>query len=148
VITPLQIALFDENGVRPFHRSSLGAGTALHAVGEPLDYARRPFTPAAVHPVVAFRLDDLCRVLQLPWPTRIKLDVDGFENRVLAGATEVLSRAVRDVYVELVEAEPGDPHCEQMTTFLAGLGYAKARVVEHGPPGAYPRVLDAVFTRS
>ena len=51
-VTPLHVALFDETGVRPLHRSMLGAGSALHAVGEAIDYARQPFTAAAVEPVL------------------------------------------------------------------------------------------------
>ena len=144
-ITPLQVALLDETGVRPMHRSSLGAGTALHAVGEALDYVRQPFTAAAVERVVAFRLDDLVRVLGLPLPTRLKLDVDGFEHKVLAGAAGVLAAARCEVYTELVEALPDDPHPREVERFLAGLGYSRVRVVEHRPPGVYPRIVDALF---
>ena len=61
-------------------------GTALHAVGEALDYRRQPFTPVAVESILAFRLDDLVPLLGLPLPTRLKLDVDGFEHKVLDGA--------------------------------------------------------------
>lgn len=146
VITPLHVALFDETGIRPLHRSSLGAGSALHAVGEALDYARRPFTPAAIEQVLAFRLDDLVRGFGLPPPTRIKLDVDGFEDKVLAGGTDVLSSTRCDVYTELVEAGLGDSHPGEVMTFLRGLGYDLIQLVEHGPPGTYPRIVDALFT--
>jgi FkbM family methyltransferase len=145
VITPLQIALFDETGIRPLHRSTLGAGSALHAVGEALDYARRPFTPAAVEHVLTFRLDDLVRAIALPVPTRVKLDVDGAERKVLAGAIDVLSSARCDVYTELVEVKPEDPHPTEVISFLCGLGYELAEMVEHCPPNTYPRIVDALF---
>ena len=144
-ITPLQVALFDETGIRPFHRSSLGAGSALHAVGEPIDYARRPFAPAAVEPVLAFRLDDLARTFALPSPTRLKLDVDGAELKVLAGARGVLTATHCDVFTELVEARPHDPHPAEIVSFLRGLDYEQVEIVEHGSAGTYPRVLDALF---
>lgn len=146
-ITPLQVALFDETGIRPFHRSSLGAGTALHAVGEALDYARRPFAPVAVEQVAAFRLDDLVRVLKLPLPTRLKLDVDGFENRVLAGAAEVLGSSKCDLYMELVEAGPDDPHSAKLKGLLDAHGYDVAQLIDHRPPGTYPRIMDVLFVR-
>ena len=117
----------------------------MHAVGEALDYARRPFTPAAVEHVLTFRLDDLVRVLALPLPTRLKLDVDGTERKVLAGAIDVLSSARCDVYTELVEAEPGDPYPTEVISFLCGLGYELAELVEHCPPKTYPRIVDALF---
>jgi FkbM family methyltransferase len=147
IITPLQVALFDETGIRPFFYHGFGAGSALHAVGEALDYARRPFAPVATQAVMAFRLDDLVRIFALPRPTRIKLDVDGFENKVLDGASDVLSSARCDVYVELVEIEPGDPHPQRVTEFLLGLGYEHVTTVERRPPGTYPRGLDALFVR-
>ena len=146
-ITPLHVALFDETGVRPFHRSRLGAGSALHAVGEALDYARRPFTPVAVEHVLAFRLDDLVRTFALPSPTRIKLDVDGVEGKVLAGAIGVLSATRCDVYTELVEVVPDDSHTREVTSFLRGLGYELAEFVERRPPGVYPRAMDVLFVR-
>jgi FkbM family methyltransferase len=146
-ITPLQVALFDETGIRPFHRSSLGAGTALHAVGKALDYARRPFAPVAVEQVAAFRLDDLVRVLGLPRPTRLKLDVDGFEDRVLAGAADLLDSSGCDVFMELVEAGPEDGHPAAVKDQLAARGYDVAQQVDHRPKGTYPRIMDVLFIR-
>ena len=147
IITPLHVALFDQTGIRPFYRSRLGAGSAFHAVGQALDDERRPFEPAAVEQVLAFRLDDLVREFGLPRPTRIKLDVDGFENKVMAGAVEVLTGGPCDIYTELVEAEPGDPHAETVATFLGTLGFERTQVIEHRPPGTFPRVFDALFVR-
>ena len=147
VVTPLQVALFDETGVRPFYRSRLGAGSASHAVGEALDYARRPFTPMAVEQVPAFRLDDLVRVLRLPRPTRIKLDVDGFEDKVLAGAADVLASSPCEVYTELIEADAHDGRVAVVSAFMERIGYTIAQVVEHRPAGTIPRVADVLFVR-
>ena len=147
VVTPLHVALFDETGVRPFYRSRLGAGSASHTVGEALDYARRPFTPAAVEHVLTFRLDDLVRVLALPAPTRIKLDVDGVERQVLAGAVEMLSSSACEVYTELIEADADDPRMRQVMGFMHRLGYQPTEVIEHRPPDTFPRVVDALFVR-
>lgn len=146
-VTPLHVALFDETGVRPFYRSRLGAGSASHAIGEALDYAGRPFTPAAVEQVPTFRLDDLVRVLALPPPTRIKLDVDGVEDKVLAGAEEVLSSSPCEVYAELIEAAADDARVRQVRAFMGRLGYRLTEVVEHRPPDTFPHVVDALFVR-
>jgi len=146
-VTPLQVALFDETGVRPFYRSRLGAGSASHAVSEALDYARRPFRPAAVEHVLAFRLDDLVRTMGLPRPTRIKLDVDGVEDRVLAGAVELLASSVREVYTELIDADAAADRVRTVTAFMGRLGYQIAEVAEHRAPGTFPRVADVLFAR-
>lgn len=147
VVTPLQVALFDETGVRPLYRSRLGAGSASHTVGDSLDYAGRPFTPAAVEHVLTFRLDDLVRVMRLPPPTRVKLDVDGIEEKVLAGATDILSSSAREVYTELIEADADDPRRRTVTAFMRRFGYEVAEVVEHRAPGTFPRVADVLFVR-
>jgi FkbM family methyltransferase len=147
VITPLQVALFDETALRPFHYYRRGAGSALHAVGRPLDFLRRPFEPAAVHRVMAFRLDDLVQTFRLPRPTRIKLDVDGFENKVLAGAERVLTSGPMEIVVELVQRDVADTHPESVVTFLSGLGYRQVSVVERRPPNTFPRAVDALFRR-
>lgn len=144
-ITPLHVALLDVTGLQPLHRASMGAGTALHAVGEPIDYQRQAFTPVAVEAVLAFRLDDLVPQLGLPHPTRLKIDVDGFEHKVLDGAAGVLAETRCDVYLELVETSDGDPHVAAVTARLRALGYELARRIEHRPAGTYPQVLDALF---
>lgn len=144
-ITALPFALFDATGILPLHRSSLGAGTALHAVGDALDYTRQPFVPAAVERVPGFRLDDMVRVFGLPLPTRIKLDVDGFEHRVLAGAADALAAAHPDIYMEMTETEPDDAHVAGVSAWLETLGYSRAGVVEHRLAGVFPRVFDALF---
>jgi FkbM family methyltransferase len=147
VVTPLQVALFDETGVLPFHRARLGAGSALHAVGQALDYARRPFTPVAVERVATFKLDDLVGALKLPPPTRIKLDVDGFESRVLAGAERLLAGGACEVYLELVAAHADDPHPAAVHALMAAHGYEAAQTIDHRLAGVYPRIMDVLFVR-
>jgi FkbM family methyltransferase len=145
-VTPLHVALFDTNAVQPLFRSALGAGSALHAMGDPLDFARRPFTPALVEPVLACRLDDLLRWYGLPRPTRLKIDVDGAEAKVLAGALETLTGPC-ELYLELVEAAPGDAYPAHVIATLEQLGYHRARTIEHRVAGEYPRVFDTLFVR-
>jgi hypothetical protein len=51
--------------------------------------------------VPTFRLDDAVRIFGLPPPNHLKIDVDGIELQVLAGATEALAdRGLRSVMVE------------------------------------------------
>jgi FkbM family methyltransferase len=148
VVTPLQVALFDETSLLPLHYHQLGAGAARHAVGEPLDFARRPFQPAAVQPVMAFTLDELVRHFRLPVPTRIKLDVDGFEDRVLRGAAQTLTSGPCDVCVELAETGRDDRHPAAVYEGLRRLGFeASQRIDRPETEGKYPRSFDVVFVR-
>lgn len=100
-VTVLPVALGAATRLTPLALRALGAGTARHAVGESV-----PFTPVSTQVVLEFRLDDLAEMFDLPTPTHLKLDVDGGEARVLAGAARILrGDALREVQVEI---EPGD----------------------------------------
>jgi hypothetical protein len=77
----------------------------------------------------------------------MKLDVDGFEDRVLAGASDVLASSRCDVYMELVETEPDDPHPAALKGLLDAYGYDVAQLIEHRPAGMYPRIMDVLFVR-
>jgi FkbM family methyltransferase len=60
-------------------------------------------------PIMVERLDDLVERFDLPTPNHIKLDVDGTELGVLAGAVGILaSGGVRSVMVELDRERGGD----------------------------------------
>ncbi|WP_157967223.1 FkbM family methyltransferase [Elioraea thermophila] len=73
------------------------AGNQLEVAGAPpMWYGRE----AARYAVVACSADELCSRLAVPWPDHIKLDVDGIEPLILAGARDVLHR-VRSVLVEV-----------------------------------------------
>jgi FkbM family methyltransferase len=146
-VTALQVALFDRTGLSPFYYHRRGAGSALHSVGEPLDFLRRPFEAVAVQQVMAFTLDDLVRTFKLPRPTRIKLDVDGFENKVLLGAREVLTSGPCEIVVELVQRDADDLHAEGVVAWLTGIGFEQVSSVERREPGTFPRAIDALFRR-
>jgi FkbM family methyltransferase len=108
-IVPLQVALSDVNGLTEFHYQNLLPGGALHSLGEAIDQRGRPFAPSVSLRTLGFRLDDLVRQFGLPWPNHIKIDVDGTERRVLAGAEAVLANpALRSLVIEASEQADED----------------------------------------
>jgi FkbM family methyltransferase len=100
VITALPVALSAETGLTELHYTSLDVGAAFHITGD-----RRPLYGREVvrtERVLSFRLDDLVNRLDLPAPNHIKIDVDGTEDQVLAGAEQALrSPTLRSLMIEI-----------------------------------------------
>jgi FkbM family methyltransferase len=94
-ITPLPVLLSDRTGLTDLAYRSVEPGAAEHLL-EP------GATAAYRQPVLSFRLDDLVSQIGLPAPTLLKIDVDGAEAPVLAGAPLTLaSPALRSILVEV-----------------------------------------------
>jgi len=116
-IVPLPVLLGERTRLVELAYRDTEAGTAEHAVGE------------SGLLTLCYRLDDLVAGMALPAPTLLKIDVDGAEVPVLAGASAMLSRPeLRSVLVE-VERSGGDAVVDVLTQ--AGLGLTE-RIDERG----------------
>lgn len=114
-VTPLPIALSDSTAMNVLNLRDPSAGAARHTLGDD----DQPDEPTRYRqPVMTFRLDDAVEWFRLPPPAHIKLDVDGGELAVLAGAARTLSSAaLRSMLVE-VSVPLSDP----VTAMLASHG--------------------------
>jgi len=125
-------------------RGGLGYGLAhVPAAGESADGQRRD--QIAITTLDAFAAEQgLARV------DFIKVDVEGFEGRVMAGARGVLERFRPALLLELHDqhlARGGDT-AEGVAGMLAGLGYGAQRVTAEGglaPVGAWTAPGDFLF---
>ena len=80
------------------------AGAANHAVGEPLNFELQPFHDhiGFAQGCITFKLDSLVETNKLPIPDYIKIDVDGFEHKVIEGARKTLeNKKIKSVIIEL-----------------------------------------------
>ncbi|MDZ4296010.1 MAG: FkbM family methyltransferase [Patescibacteria group bacterium] len=99
-IIPLPFALAAVSALESFHYSSLGAGEAFHALGASGDARHHRWSQT----VPAYRLDDMIATFHLKPPQHIKIDVDGAEAAVVAGAEATLrSPELRSLLVEIDE---------------------------------------------
>ena len=103
-IVPLQLALSDQTGLEVFNFRSLVPGSAVHALGEPVDHTGNTFRPAHQQTVLSYRGDDLIDQFQLPVPNHMKIDVDGIEFSILKGLDTTLTNpSLRSIMLELNE---------------------------------------------
>lgn len=95
------IAIGDRTGLSRFHVQDLTPGAALHAESERQLQATDSGDPVVMSEGTwLMKLDDFCLQADL-WPNALKIDVDGGEDRVLAGAKETLLRpGLRSLIVE------------------------------------------------
>jgi FkbM family methyltransferase len=84
LITIVPAALSNQNGFTTLHLSNSDIASSCHAAGEPLNYKLEPKRHwQATQGCVLLRADDLSE--QIGMPTAVKIDVDGFEHKVVAG---------------------------------------------------------------
>jgi len=106
-VMPLPIALAEATRPEVFNYRSAVRGAALHSLGAPTSDTGPEFVPAFRQRLLAYSLDDAVDRYELEPPSHIKIDVDGGESRILAGARRTLAApSLRTVLIEAsVDAE-------------------------------------------
>lgn len=142
------MGLSDASGLFDLHMADMRVGGSCHSVGEALDFKHEPLAAKFVQGCIADRLDDLVAAGTVPVPTHIKIDVDGFEPKVVAGARTTLANpAVRSV---LIETNQNLEDHRAMVGELNAMGLkhdlAQVRRAER-KEGAFTGVAEYVFRR-
>ncbi len=136
----------DEQRIDTLRLSSLIAGGSCHSFASNENFKREEKEWAYEQGSVSFSLDSLVFECGLPQPTHIKIDVDGFEDKVLEGASRVLENAQS----VLVEMDSANAHHMSWKDALESQGfvtdaaeYTKARRSE----GAFTGIGNIIFRR-
>jgi FkbM family methyltransferase len=131
-IAPIPLPLSDASGLVTFKYRSNEPGQSRHALRETRWRFRHTTTAeAGAHyeqPVCTISLDTAISQFGLPEPVHVKLDVDGTEDRVLAGAAKTLrSRQLRSLMVEIDRG-----HWDAVVQLLQRAGFTLAERYTHG----------------
>lgn len=101
-VTAYPLALSDNSGASSLFLSEFSPGGSCHSFGEQVGFDLKPRGSAFAQGAFSVPLDQLVAAGSVPVPDHIKLDVDGFEHKVLAGAASTLKNPkVKSVLVEL-----------------------------------------------
>lgn len=146
-VIPLALGLGAQTKIIPLNWVSEEAGGALHSFGKIvyLSPSKRQ-SVVATHHCICMSLDDLVQMPGIPFPTHIKIDVDGGELDVLIGAAQSLrDPRVHGLQVETVDPDESRTQSRSTIAKLAAEGFSVENEFAHGDH--YPRVFDIQFRR-
>lgn len=90
-ITAYCVAVAARTALDTLYVQRFTSGASLHAWGRPLTQGERPFEPQHRQGSVGITLDDLTGRFGLRFPDLIKVDVDGIEEQIVAGAARTFA---------------------------------------------------------
>ncbi|MGE0875855.1 MAG: FkbM family methyltransferase [Burkholderiales bacterium] len=137
--------------VTSFHRlylSEFVPGSSCHNFGEPVDYQERAMHSPYAQGCFSTTVDELVSQGAIPVPAHVKIDVDGIEPKVIAGARRTLKDPrVRSLLIEINTAL--DSHWEIIDWMLdAGFDYDLRQAdAARRADGAFEGVGNYVFRR-
>ena len=111
------LALSDKPSIQQIHLSVCMAGGSCHSYGESKDYHGNNKTFPYSHGSVSTTIDIFAH--SNAKPTHIKIDVDGFEHLVIAGAISEL-QTVKSVLIEINTAYPQH---KELVQYMTKLGF-------------------------
>lgn len=141
------LAISDEEKAGTLYCGQAGAGGACHSFGEQVGHDLSERQAAFTQGCFGVPLD---RMIEdgLPHPQHIKIDVDGFEFKVIKGAEKILANGVKSI---LVEVNPMIPEHNEMVKHICDLGftYDDAQVERaKRKEGTFKGVAEYIFTKS
>lgn len=142
------LALSDKMDVNRLFLSEFSMGSSCHSFGEEVGFDLKPRTSAFCQGSFSMSIDDLVERQFMPAPNYIKLDVDGFEHKVLNGARKTLAnQCVKEILVEL---NTHLPEHQAVIASLQELGFVYDHDQAQGAlrkSGAFEGVGEFIFRR-
>ncbi len=115
-ITVLPFGLDSSSHQEKLFLKTMSYGDALHNLRQPNEMVTNPSGIQVNVPV--FRLDDVIKILGLPSPTKLKIDVDGVDLDVLKGSSD----ALKTVNSLVIEYMPNSETRAEIHNFLTDRG--------------------------
>lgn len=101
-VFPYAVAISDQTRFETMSLASTVSGSASHLMQGAPSYLSKNFKAEFQQGIFCVTLDELTGKYLFPVPNHLKIDVDGFEERVLAGGSRVLKNSrLRSALIEI-----------------------------------------------
>jgi FkbM family methyltransferase len=115
------IAFSDRTGVDSFYMANTELGGALNSFGDQVDWQGNRLRSAMKQAMIGYTIDDFIHEFHVDFPNHIKIDVDGIENRIVAGAQTTLSDSrLKSLLVELDSGR--EDYCNSVIQMITAAG--------------------------
>jgi FkbM family methyltransferase len=143
------VAFSDSKRIEALNMQTTELGGALSSFGEPVDTFGRRFVPGFRQGMTGYAIDSFIAEFDPLFPNHIKIDVDGIEDRIVAGAAKTLADPrLRSLSIELDSARERETGAVIGTIEQGGLKLAARRQSEMVASGEYRSVFNYQFRRS
>jgi len=142
------MAFENRDVISVLHMRDTDLGAALSSFDDPTDESGKQFDAVFKQGSVGFSIDSFIRTFTPPFPNRIKIDVDGAEDRIIAGAQQTLcDDRLKSISIELNSRRQQPTNKVVSLVEGAGLKLTAKRHSEMFEAGPYKDLYNYQFTR-
>jgi FkbM family methyltransferase len=143
------LAFADGTRIDTLNMQNTDLGGALSSFGSTVDESGRTFVPRFRQGSIGYSMDQFVERFALPFPNHVKIDVDGIEDRIVAGAAATLGDPrLRSLSIELDEERPDYTQSVIASIEQAGLRLVAKRHSEMVAQGGYKNIFNYQFRRA
>lgn len=142
------IAFNDTDILGDLHMQTTEIGGALSSFADPIDHNGQHFSANFRQGMIGFSIDSFIHRFDPPFPNRLKIDVDGIEDKIILGATATLADSrLRSLSIELDDDRPSYRDAVVAMIEAGGLIYVSKRHAPIFEGGAYKNIYNFHFNR-
>jgi FkbM family methyltransferase len=134
-LTALNIALSDQNTLDYLYMPVFSTGTAYNQFGVKPGIGASKKRNGFQQAVISYTVDAFIETYSKIVPTHIKIDVDGIESKILAGASRTLANP--EVHSMLVELDDNRTEDQEAISDILSKGFKIASQTPKGDTGVY-----------
>ena len=143
------VAFSDRKRIEALNMQTTELGGALSSFGEPVDMFGKEFVPGFRQGMAGYAVDEFIDEFDPPFPNHIKIDVDGIEDRIIAGAAKTLADArLRSLSIELDSTRERETDAVVRAIEQGGLKLAARRQSDMVASGDYRASFNYQFRRA